>query len=335
MVLSLRSGQPADSDWALDRLLQVSQEDPELLRLTEFIGLLSALLAIIQTFLDSRAEAEQGGHLLGFWKDGVWEMGKARATVAALIIKNLAIDPVNLKPLVMNKKLVQLISDTLEIGVLEGYEAEETGELRLYLLEVLEVLADTITLELPTDSKLKSSSVRLFPLLAGLTRSTDRALVISSFRVLTTLSKMEASDPVFVLSDYDTSRPHPHPIETAIELLPILDFELSLVALDFIYQHTLLAANSVLFCARPELVGILRLVCSKIRLGGKVEALPMEAPHVSARPWYNPNRHQIKFGGLVTLGSTLAISEIELYELQMLEEPARTLAWSVELLAFF
>lgn len=331
LTLSLRSGLPTEIDWSLDRLLQLSSADPDLLRLTEHIQLLSALLALIQAFLDVNAvEPRDGGRLLGIWVDGEWEHSKRRATEAALVIRNLATEPVNLKPLVASKKLAPVLAAALELGGDEGYVAEETAELRLYLVEILEVVGESIPLALPTGADDSSPPARLFPLLRALTRSTDRALVLNAFRALISLSRNQASDSILALQPLDPS-PIPHPIQTAIELLPIVDAELSGTVLDFIYQHTLLPANSALFCARSELVHILRLVCAKFQLGGKTEVLDIEIPMAGsdAETAFNaaPKRHKIRFGGVVKHELSLLVDAEKLAKLNSLPEPQRAMNW--------
>ena len=336
-MLSLRSQLPAEIDFALQRLVQVSGEDAELLHFADHPNLLAALLSVIRTLLDVSAKGEDS--FLAISSNHDWETSKRRATEAALVIRNIAIDQENVPALLKARTLPGILADVLELGLEQGYAAEETTELRLYTLEVLEVMGEGYPLALPAQSQnggppddANSPAVRLFPLLASLTRSPDRAIVLASFRALVSLSRNERSDTVLSLLAYDSpdvSLPFPHPVQTAISLLPLLDAELTTVALDFIYQHTLQPANAVAFCARPDLLPILRLVCSKLLYGGKMELLELDLPLPEAQVLAKTplRRHRIRYGGIVGTEVSLALDHSTHARLIALPEPARALQW--------
>lgn len=348
LVLSIRSWVPAEIDFALDRLLQVSGQDPELLRFIELPGLLEGLVELIRAFLDARAE-DRSSSTFGLWVDQAKETARRRACEAALVLRNLTTDKNNVGPVSSSKKVRPLIADVLEEGGREG--GEDTNELRVYLLEVLEVIAEATPLALPTQQPRSnktgavvpftkastSPAVRLFPLLVPLTRSADRALVIASYRCLTALALNETSDAALALLTYETTepqpKPFPHPVQTAIELLPIADADLGAVVLDYIYQHTLLPANAVLFCARPDLLQILRLICTKLHLGAKKETLEVALPvrGSDADDWYKslPPRHRKNVGLSQQRELSAKLEADEVPRLAALAEPARTLAWYV------
>lgn len=293
--------------------------------------------------MDARAkERNEGeGGLYGLWVDEGREMVRRRATEAATVLRNLSTEKVNLQAFVDYKRLAQVVTDVLEEGSREGLDGEETAELRVYLLEVLEIVGQHIPLALPgrslsqelpaTPEDPSSPSVRLFPLLVSLTRSADRALVLAAFRCLTNLSLNELSDAALALITYPPTSPYPHPIQTAIELLPLADAEISTVALDFIYQHTLLPANSALLCARPELVHILRLICTKLHLGATKETLEVTIPMPEGEGavWAatRPARHIRRRTVERAKEPQLKVDPDDLQALLSLAEPARALTW--------
>ncbi|ORY91694.1 hypothetical protein BCR35DRAFT_320194 [Leucosporidium creatinivorum] len=346
LVLSIRSWVPAEVDFALDRFLQVSGQDPELLRFVELPGLLEGLVDLIRAFLDARVE-DRSSSTFGLWVDQAKETTRRRACEAALVLRNLTTDKHNVGVVSKSKKIRPLIADVLEEGALEG--GEDTNELRVYLLEVLEVIAEETPLALPGQQARSnktgaivpiteaptSPAFRLFPLLVALTRSADRALVIASFRCLTALSLNDTSDAALALLTYESTeplpKPLPHPIQTAIELLPIADADLGAVVLDYIYQHTLLPANAVLFCARPDLLQILRLVCTKLHLGAKKETIEVVLPlkGSEAEEWYKtqPPRHKRNIGLSQQRELSAKLEGDEISRLAALAEPARTLNW--------
>ncbi|GAA5863172.1 hypothetical protein JCM1840_002494 [Sporobolomyces johnsonii] len=356
LVLSIRSGVPAEVDFALDRLIQVASLDPDLLRFSELPGLLDGLLGLMRDFLERRrADRARGAQALpAVMPSESREMVRRRAAEAALILRNLALEKKSIEPLLESKKLRRMICDVLEEGQVDGPEGEETTELRLYLLEVLEIIGEQIPLALPghplapaADAEedpsqpppkpepLDAPSVRLFPLVASLTRSSDRALLLAAFRCLTVLSLNDKSDSVFALLTFESlpplPKPHPHPIQTAIELLPLADAELGSVILDFIYQHTLLPSNAAYFCARPELLHILRLVCTKFHIGARIEEVETDILQTSsdASTWYKslPVRHpQLKKAAAADAAEG-QLSPDELRQIIQQSEPERALSW--------
>ncbi|KAL8280187.1 hypothetical protein RQP46_007517 [Phenoliferia psychrophenolica] len=354
LTLALLSPIDSEADWALDRLIQVSGQDPDLLRFSDFPGLLSALLARIRTFLDSRdlerASSSPSWPSPGLWIDERRTTTTRRATEAALVLRNLATEAVNTPALLAARKLTRLIVDVLSEGHHEsitlGEGAETTTELRLYLLEVLEVVASDCVLLLPgrplssepgsKPAPSSSPSVRLFPLLVALTRSPDRALVIAAFRSLVALALNDSSDPALALMTYppvDPSlNPHPHPIQTSIELLPVADSELATAMLDFMYQHTLVDANAVAFCARPELVHVLRLVSSRLHvMAGKETVqmvIPVKGTDAEAQWKALPQRHPRKKRPGEGKDPNPKMSKLELEKLLRLpDSEARGLNW--------
>ncbi|KAM0788749.1 hypothetical protein ACM66B_002841 [Microbotryomycetes sp. NB124-2] len=295
LTMSLRSPSLQDIDFALERLAQVSSIDPDLLRLSDYPGLLDALLHIIKSYIDSRsakpAHAATTGSdlrtatsiLLNQWAtETTQSTPKSRAYEAALILRNIAPERANPKQLAASKRLRPLIVSVLEQALND--DSGDLAELQIYMIEVLEVIAESTALRLtPRASaatanpakKLKSSaadspaSARLFPLLARLTRSPDRAIIIAAFRCLTACCLNDESRPVvsFVNADLALPKATQHPLETAIELLALRDVELVTAAMYFIYQQTLVPANAVAFASRPDLGHIVVLVLRMLRYG--------------------------------------------------------------------
>ncbi|GAA6058834.1 hypothetical protein JCM10212_002778 [Sporobolomyces blumeae] len=357
LVLSLRSCVPADVDFALERLIQVSSIDPDLMRLVEFPGLLDGLLSLVRDYLDRRRHDRTGGAqtLPAVMFSEARDMARRRAAEAALVLRNLALEKRSLEPLVESKRLRKTIVDVLDEGEIEGPEGEETTEVRLLLLEVLEIVGDRIALAVPGHAipppadadedapppkpePLDAPSVRLFPLLVALTRSRDRALLLAAYRCLTVLSLHDKSDLVFALLAYDSLPPlpkrHPHPIHTAIDLLPLPDPELNAVLLDFIYQHTLLPSNAAYFCARPKLAAVLRLVCSKFHLGARIEHVETDILQTTSEgsTWYKAQAERSASYSTNRAGPTSATGESLLSHAEMagiihLNEPDRAIAW--------
>ncbi|GAA5865894.1 hypothetical protein JCM3774_005515 [Rhodotorula dairenensis] len=356
LVLSIRSGVPAEVDFGLDRLVQMTSIEPDLVRLSEFPGLLDGCLALVREYLDRRtADRERGlpalAPLVGQEARSVL---RRRAGEAALILRNLAPESRSRDPLLASKKLVRVVCDVLDEGQADDLDGDETTEIRIYLLDVLECIAEHVPLALPghaiaagadtadDDDKpppqpepLDSPAVRLFPLLVALTRSTDRALVLAGFRCLTALALNGKSDAVFALLTYEgiapLPKPHPHPIQTAVELLPVGDAELNLAILEFIYQHTLLPSNAVLFAERPHLAGILRLLISKFHVRAKLEevSIDLRVAPFDGRFYHDLHgiKHVRKAAPNPVQPTDSLVSPEELAHLITMVEPTRTLTW--------
>jgi len=314
------------------------------------------------------------------------EILRKRASEASLILRNLALEKKSLELLLESKRLRKLMVDFLQEGEIEGPEGEETTEIRLYLLEVLELVGEQIPLVLPgyaiplsseqestststaltnnappppislsKPEPLDSLSVRLFPLLVALTCSQDRSLVLASYRCLTVLSLNEKSDQIFSILTFTSQfffspssllaeKFPPHPVETAIELLPISDYELNSVLLDFLYQHTLLPSNSVEFCHRKQLKSILKLICSKFEIGAKIEKVETKVllTNSEATKYYKLHfgeslkkleqndkgtyNEMIKGNNRMPTGEPL-LSDREVKEILNLQEPDRAINW--------
>lgn len=347
--MSIRSGIASEIDWALDRLIVVSYTEPDIIRLSDFPGLLIGLLDLVRDFVDAvhglpgHEQAVLSRAMEGNQRTSIV---RRRATEASMVLRNLAGEKLNLKSFSESKKLIAVIASALEVGAQVDEEKEGSAELRVYLLEVLEFVGEFVTLALPGRSlsngrssqpeDASSPSVRLFPLLVALTTSTDRALVLLAYRCLAALSLNEVSDSVLSLSTYNLPQlavhhPFPHPIHTAIELLPLSDADISMAALNFIYRHTLLPSNAALFCSRPELIHILRLICTKLHIGETKEVLEVTIPMKGAESdnWYSklPQVHKTARAPAAARELSLKLSPAD--PLHTVAEPLRTLTWYV------
>lgn len=346
ITMSIRSAIASEIDWALDRLIVVSYTEPDILRLTDFPGLLNGLLDLVRDFVDAvngLPSHEHGALIKGMEGNQRTSILRRRATEASMVLRNLSGEKLNLKSFSESKRLIAVIVSALEVGNHEDEEKEGSAELRVYLLEVLEFVGEFVSLALPGRSlsngrssqpeDASSPSVRLFPLLVALTTSTDRALVLLAYRCLAALSLNEVSDPVLSLSTYNLPQLavyhlFPHPIHTAIDLLPLADADISMAALNFIYRHTLLPSNAALFCSRPELIHILRLVCTKLHIGETKEVLEVVIPMKGAESdhWHSrlPRLHNTAG---VPAARELSLKLLPADPLHTVAEPLRTLTW--------
>lgn len=351
LTLSIKSGIPNEIDWALEKLVRISSIDPDLLKFTEYHGLLDALIGLIEAYLESRVKLNRSGSL-NYWENNEEEkdtLGR-RACEAALSLRNIS--SIDAAPLSKSRKLLRTITDVLEEGERAGSEGEELTEMRLYLLDVLELLGKETPLAISNRHAVKSirirtndpssPSVRLYPLLVSLTRSTDRALVLAAYRSLVSLARCESesSKALTATSTFSLIYPrtstfrHPHPIETAVELLSLADAELRALLLDYIYEHTLFPSNAVQFCIRSDLLVILRMITGSLHVNSQKEELSLVVPlpQTEAEHWYRalrPRHEGLARNQFRGLDSVIRVSSRDAAALVGLAEPFRALEWCV------
>lgn len=343
LVMSIRSGVPAEMDFALDRLVQISANDAEtVLRFGDFPGLLDGLVSLVQNFVEV-VTAPEVARSPELWPGPRVQNAQRRAAEAALVLRNVATEKHNAKQTTQHRALLLVLIDLIELVGAEGTIAEMTTEILLSVLEVFEVVAPTVVLKLPSVAKADKPSTSFYPLLTGLTRSRDRALILEAFRCLSALASNNASEIVFALPSHERYEPpikYPHPYETAIQMLAIRDAELSIAALDFLYMHTLIPYNAIAFAARPDLTSILRLVCSKIHMGASKEVLSIDVPLPGqTEAWQvwraQPPRHYARLSSTASslikkkTAAEVRIDPAVVQELAQKKEPERGTEWCV------
>ncbi|KAM0747117.1 hypothetical protein T439DRAFT_329359 [Meredithblackwellia eburnea MCA 4105] len=300
LTLSLRSPIEEEQDWSLSRLVQISSQDPLLLRFSEYPGLLDGLIRIIITFLDE-VQQDQA-------REPWTELGPERKThlrralEAALVLRNLSTEPVNLPSLLSAKqRLLEVLVQVLELAETEQMREWEGGaeegvyELRLSLLEVCESVGGEWTLSLPgsTTSKRQSMSATprpspksaLYPLLIPLTQSRDRSLLLSTYRLLSSLSSLTSNELLLShlvpLPSSSHSVATSHPAESALLLLLLRDQELSLVLLDYLYHQTLLPVNALSILSlplHPTLIPLFKILVAHFSTSAKIEKVVTSVP---------------------------------------------------------
>ena len=212
-----------------------------------------------------------------------------RQLEAALALRNLALEGGQrcldaIRPIV--HQIYQVLTECLESD-------HQAVELILYMLDLAEVYASSFKLLLASDtlqSRLQQSSQQqVYPLLAKLAQSNDRALVIGAYTLLGALAMNEQSEPVFALRHQPPLFPHSalhlfQPsldptellVKRALLLLPLNDSDLLLPILEFLYQHTLIPSNASFILLRQDFRDILRLFASRIKEGATEETIEYE-----------------------------------------------------------
>ncbi|KAH8918083.1 hypothetical protein BT69DRAFT_1338518 [Atractiella rhizophila] len=346
LVLSIRSRLTHEMDFALSTLVKVSRHEPDLIRFTEIRGLTEALVALVEEFL----EAVRGSEGREWAKRERMEELR-RATEAMLVLRNASLDKLNQRFWIQftgltvvgigNKSLLRMICTALEPQ--EGVE-----EIRGYAIEMLDIFCPYIKLStLPQNDGEDGGtyaissfhdlepSVKILPLLLEYTQSQDRALVLGSYRCLGTLALVEANSKMFILPSIHPSTPIPdfpplyQALFSALSLIPLLDADLQLAALDFIYHISCHPSNAAYLCTRDDLSGVLSQLKRRFEWGAKRMEKSL---NLVGERWRQDKKdpasgqalHQLSEDGSL-IGTRLQNDEMA--EILSLPEPRRTSVW--------
>lgn len=326
LLLSLKSGLPDEVDFALERFLHITYVNAGLVPLSHFVGLAEALLHIIDGAYQSRAKLPTFAASFPISQQDA--QIQRRAVEAATVLRNIALETRNMPTLSQLKsRLLLICQNALQYGVSEevgfSFQRQELVEIQICLLEILECVAPEIKL---------SSPYSIVSTLSSHTFSSDRALILGAFRVLAglannTSSTSEHNSAAFAMP---ANASLPNAITRALELLPIQDVELSIAILDLLYSYTQIPTNAATVCERPDLQAILRILFSKLAIGGQREDLEVEPPKDRLNRLIAEQRSRdVSVGG--TAGDLKIMSaklpNDELASLVFLKEPLRTQRW--------
>ncbi|GAA94487.1 uncharacterized protein L969DRAFT_91553 [Mixia osmundae IAM 14324] len=332
LTLSLRCGLTEEVDFALGRLAEISQADPDLLPLKDLPGMLEALLSLIQDALVEHEQLVKYAHFSRAEPNAVIRRGLE----AGLNIRNLVLSRKNGQQLASNRRLFQCLADILEAkGDATLPDTPDLTELKVYALDILEVIGSVVELVDPAKSRPEDPAARFFPVLVQLTQSSDRALVLAAFRALSVFAREDFNE------DFFTCRPAKDravgdvgksnikdllmvPLNRALELLPLKDADLVLAALEYVYDLTSKPANATLIVRRPDILAILRLLLARFGHGGFRETWQVENKSTATR--------MISYGPITRAewfrdaGDT-SLNPRELMRLLEVKEPQRAIDW--------
>lgn len=332
LLLALRSGIPDEVDFALERFLHITLLSTGLVLLDNFQGLPTALLDVMD-------QGNQGWTTRPSWAAAMpsWQQQgmqtRRRAVEAATVLRNIALDQRNVPNLMQHqKRLLQVSQKVLQHGTADPSQAstsKDLVEMQICLLETIEAISPEIKLQQPYS---------IISLLSAHTFSPDRALVLGAFRVLagfaTNTSNTEHNSPAFSMRADSAS---PNCITRAIELLPLQDIEITTAVLDLLYSYTQTPSSAATVCERPDLLYLLRLLLSKVSIGGSREDFEVEPPTDRLARLVKEQKSRELGASTATPNSAVfkllgtMLSQDELDGLLVLREPKRTVTWSVKL----
>ncbi|KAI0756820.1 hypothetical protein C8Q80DRAFT_1090679 [Daedaleopsis nitida] len=248
MLLSLRSGIDSEVAWALDRLCRLCQN--EQFMLIAIPGLTDALFEWPLWYIKEGFKQYSGtATFFALSKDK--ERKRRHAIESLYILRNAAMHDSNARELSGYPKIPDLI-----LGTLHDLDpnTDANSEFILYVLEILQSIAGSVTLPLPAAPP-RASPVGPLQQIAGY--SSNRSLIISALITLTVIY----SNPV---NNYQLYTQAPA-LETAMNVLPlILDKDLIDAALNYLYAHLSNPLMTKAFLLHPRMPGTLRLLVSLI-----------------------------------------------------------------------
>lgn len=301
LVLSLRCGMAEEVDFALERLVQVSSVEPQFLAHSSLPSLASDLMLVLADAIDGLDAGSRDHHRL------------RRGLEAMVVMRNIALDSLEHRmALAKGTRLADLTVRALKRGLpdaeavcageliatpLSATDAHESDELRLSTLDLLECVVVSSPPIIACFPPFAGSSQHINDLIgqhaapddprrqlyalvvAYAARSPDRAVMLSAFRVLAGMY----SAPPLLAEPLLAHGLAGVVAERAIELMPLLDADISQAVLEHLYLYSTYDDNATRLAARVEVRHDVRALCAVVRRYGVRETLEMDiALHLQA-----------------------------------------------------
>nr|VWO94334.1 Uncharacterized protein [Ganoderma boninense] len=288
MLLSLRSGIDSEVAWALDRLCRLCLN--EQFMLIAIPGLTDALFEWPEWYVkEGYKQYTDTNNFFAMSKEK--ERKRRHAIESLFILRNAAMHDANARELSTYPKIPDLVLRTLHDL---PQESDPNSEFILYILEILQSIASTVTLPIPS-APYRNSPVGPLQQIAGF--SSNRSLIISSLIALTTMY----SNPVNI---YQLTAQSPA-LETSMNVLPlILDKDLIDAALNYLYAHLSYPPMTKAFLLHPRMPGTLRLLVSLILADQMEENVTYEVglpPYTAPSQSFTISNHELTKEELDTL----------------------------------
>jgi chromatin structure-remodeling complex subunit RSC9 len=264
MCLSLLSGIPKDVNWALSRLVNLSDEHNVRFVLATVPKLTDAIFYAPEVYLKSYVRNKNN-----FCPHPRVELIRKHATESMLVLRNASHNDLNAAHLVQDPRTIGLINDILRLPP----DDEANTEIMVYAMELLQVIGNH--LPLPSKGRHPYGNIPIEVLEHMLSTSVDRTLIIHSLNVLTLLMTPPTTPPA------NTEPAYPPPYAPRSDS-PVLARVLQLLAL--VQDHLLLTSSLEFFAAyltslsatqafllHPSLTKTLRLLVGVLRYEQKTE----------------------------------------------------------------
>lgn len=311
MSLALLSGIPSEVEWALSRLVNLSDEHTLRFVLNAVTGMTDAILFWPEIYLAEYSK-DATKYASGHFSPTVHVQSiQKHAVECILTLRNASHNPVNATFLATSSKTMNVIRGILQLPV-----SEFNSELMVTALELLLVVCP----HLPPGPKNTSQFYRI-PVEALerlVSESTDRSLIIAALSVLSLLMA-SAVDPADGSIPFYAPTPASPAVRRVIQLAALVqDPQLMTCSLDYLSAFLAHPAASKAFLLDRELANTIKLLIAIIQRENNTEsrALPIGPAVQYAQPEEE---------------GPYELTEADLARLVPLPEPDRSLQWCVTL----
>lgn len=261
MTLSLLSGIPKEVNWALSRLVNLSDEHNARFVLATVPKLTNAIFYALEAYLRTYAAAKES--FAPFSAPYRLELLRKQATESLLVLRNASHNELNVTHLVHDPNTMKVVNGVLRLPLHE----ECNGEMIIYALDFLQVIGH----HLPVSSKGKHpyGDIPIDSLESILSTSMDRAILVPSLNVLTVL--MTPPNTLAANADLPYSPPYaPSPDSPAVRrvlqfLAVVQDHVLLTASLEFLAAYLTSLQSTQALLLDTKLTHALRLLVSVLR----------------------------------------------------------------------
>ena len=311
MCLSLLSGIPKEVNWALSRLVNLSDEHNIRFVLATIPKLTDAIFYAPEVYLKTYIRNKNS--FSHFCPHPRVDLIRKHATESMLVLRNASHNDLNVAHLAQDTRTMGLINDTLRLPP----DDEVNTEIMVYAMELLQVVGHH--LPLPSKGRHPYGNVPIDALERILSTSVDRTLIIHSLNVLTLLMTPSTIPPANTEPAYP--RPYaPHADSPALarvlQLLALVQDHLLLTSsLEFFAAYLTSLSATQAFLLHPDLTKTLRLLAGVLRYEQKTEMQSVRiGPPVRTA---EPEAEWLPY----------ELSEEELARIAPMPEPERSFQW--------
>lgn len=314
MTLSLLSGIPKEVNWALSRLVNLSDEHNARFVLATVPKLTEAVFHAPEAYLKSYKASQES--FSPFASSPRLDLLRKHATESLLVLRNASHNELNVTHLVQDPNTMKLLNEVLRLPLHD----ECNTEMMVYAMELLQVIGH----HLPVSSKKHPyGAIPINALEAIVSTSMDRAIIIHALNVLTLLmthpNSLIANPESAYTLPYAPSPTSPA-LNRAIQFLALVQDPLLLTSsLEFFAAYLTSLPATQAFLLSPKLTHTLRLLVGVLRYEQRTELQTVRL----GLPIRTAEREDEWL--------PYELSDEELARIAPMPEPERSFQWSVSI----
>lgn len=266
MTLSLLSDIPKEVNWALSRLVNLSDEHNARFVLATVPKLTEAVFHAPDTYIRSYHASRET--FPPFAASPRLELLRKHATESLLVLRNASHNDLNVTHLVQDSNTTKLLNEILRLPI----DDESNAEIMVYAMELIQVIGP----HLPVSSKRKHpyGDIPIGSLEALVSKSMDRTIIIHSLNVLTLLITTPATTANSEAAYSPPYAPYPDSpvINRVLQFLALVQDHLLLTSsLEFFAAYLTSLTATQAFLLNPKLIHTLRLLVGVLRYEQRTE----------------------------------------------------------------